>query len=266
MKILKFIPVILIALIAGCSEKQKPQNECEQIKLEDLMPQGEGPRQSDKMIVGLSVFFFQLDADKYPQVHKTLADVNGLNINLRDPQNFNANGLICGGGDSSHWQKIAASLANTNILLSERITYFTEAGSTEIIEAARFSESANVSYRTAENAAASIGFPDGAFIFKLSTQTLIGLRQACKLIIEPSYKTSPKKLDNKRIPAWEYSFDSAALSAAIRPGQFIFLAPELNDQIDEQPYISDLGQSIFVVKDRKDVTKFIMIFCGLIKD
>ncbi|HBG28385.1 MAG: hypothetical protein A2Y10_11195 [Planctomycetes bacterium GWF2_41_51] len=257
----------MFALIfAGCGEKPEPKNQWEDIKLEDLMPQGR-PQQSEKAIVGLSVFFFQLDADKYQQVQNAMHNIDGLTINLQDTGNFNANGLICGGGDFDQWRKIAASFANTNTTIAKKITFFMDAGTTEIIETAKITESASVSYRTAENASAMIGLPEGSFVLKLSTQTLIGLKQACKLEIKPSYKTIAKKSNNKKVAGWEYAFDSANISATIRPGQFVFLAPQSSIIEDaEQAFPTDLGQRLFAVKDGKDVIKFCLIFCGLIND
>ncbi len=265
MKILKFIPVILIALFAGCSEKQQSDTQWDQLKLEDLMPQGR-PQRSDKMIVGLSVFVFEIKADKFQQVHTTLQEVNNLNINLRDPQNFNANGLICGGGDFTDWQKIASSLAKAEAGMSKRTTYFTQEGATEIMEVGGISKPSDVSYQTSENASANIGLPKGSFILKLQIERLIGLRQACRLKIEPSYKTLPQKTDSKRIGGWEYPFDSASFSVSIRWGQFIFLSPAFEEKKAEQTYPPDLGERLFAVKDGKDVIRFTLIYCGLIKD
>lgn len=267
MKILKSIPVLLVfaVILSGCGEIQK-KNQWEDTRLEELVPK-ERRFRADKAIVGLSIYVLQFNAGKYPQVLEAMHQANNLPISYDDTKNFAANQVICGGGDMNTWAKISKSLADSNTTVIKRINIYMDEDTSEVVEVAQLTEGGSISYRTGDNAWAVMGLPQGSIVLDITTKSLIGLKQACKLEVRPIYKTSVKKLRVPRRRGWEFAFDSINFSANVRPGQFVFLAPEMKDtDASKQDAPPVAGRMIFYSDGDKPVVRFCLIACGLIND
>jgi len=266
MKILKYIPILIFVLIfAGCNE-QKKKNHWQDININDLMPKG-GPAHTKDTIIGLSVFIFEADREKYLDVQSAMAGTSELQVDAADDIALAANGMICGNGDLKNWPGIAKSLADANAVIIKRVTLFMTENVSEQIELAGFPQGASVCYQTANKTTAAIGLPEGSVLLDINAKSLIGLKQVCQLEIKPIYQTIGKKVEEKRIPAWKYLFDSIGCKLTIRPGQFIFLSPQIDDsETSEQKAIANVGGLIFTDKQKENRVKFCLIVCGLIKD
>ena len=259
MKILRYISIlpVLALILAGCGEKQNMR--LKEIEFSDLLPK-EHKLRTDKTVVSLFVYMFEIDKNKYPQVLDGLKEANDLSVKYYDWNNFAANGLVSGGGDMNTWGILAKNLADADALVAKRTSVLMDLNSSEEIEIAELTQPGSVSYCTADKAWAEIGLPKGSVVLEISTKSLIGLKQSCKLEIKPVYKTADRK-----ISGWEFAFDSIAVSAAVRPGQFVFLAPDTeNVDVPEQTTGSVTGKMIFCSVNGRPVVRFCLIACGLI--
>ncbi|MCE5339623.1 MAG: hypothetical protein LLF92_00660 [Planctomycetaceae bacterium] len=266
MKILKYIPILIFMLIlAGCNE-QKKVDHWQNVSINDLMPKG-GPARTKDTIIGLSVFVFEADSGRYLAVQSAMAGTSELQVDASGNINLAENGMICGNGDLQNWPGIAKSLADANAVIVKRVTLFMTENVSEQIELAGFPQGASVCYQTDNKTTAAVGLPEGSVLLDINAKSLIGLKQVCQLEIKPIYKTIRKKVEEKRIPAWEYLFDSIGCKSPVRPGQFIFLSPQIDDiKTSEQKAIANVGRLIFTDKQKENRVKFCLIVCGLIKD
>ncbi len=266
MKILKYIPILIFVLIsAGCNE-QKKKDHWQDISIEDLVPKG-GPKHTTDTIVGLSVFVFEADSGRYLSVQSAMVGTSELQVDASDSINLAANGLICGNGDTKNWPQISKSLADANAVVVKRVTMFMTENVNEQIEIAQFPQGASVCYQADDKTTTAIGVPEGDVLLDINAKSLIGLKQVCQLEIKPIYKTIQKKVEEKRIPSWQYMFDSISCKSPVRPGQFVFLSPQLDEfETSKQSAIANVGKLIFTNKQNGKRVKFCLIVCGLIKD
>jgi hypothetical protein len=270
MKILKYIPVLIFVLVlAGCNEQKKKDSQnvsLQDVSFEELMPKG-GPAHTKDTIVGLSVFVFEVDSGKYLNVQSAMGGASELQVDTAANIALAVNGMICGNGDMRNWPRISKSLQDANAAILKRVTLFMTENINEQIELAEFPQGTSVCYQTNNKTTAAMGLPAGSVILDINAKSLIGLKQACQLEMKPVYKTMKKKIEEKRIPAWEYLFDSIGCKSPVRPGQFVFLSPQLDDiETSEQKAIANVGKLIFTNKQNEKRVKFCLIACGLIKD
>ncbi|MEN6386506.1 MAG: hypothetical protein ABFD79_15110 [Phycisphaerales bacterium] len=266
MKFLKYIPILILALLfIGCAPKQE-KNQWEDVSLKDLMPKGQ-PESAQKAIVGLSVFIFEVDSAKYPVVQTALINESQIPIAYSNEKSFSANSLVTGGSGIEGWEKIARSLADANASVIKRITLFMDENTSEQIEAAVFPKGTNINYLTDQQFSAAMGLPKGVVIFDINVKSLIGLKQVCRLEVNTNYKTFRKKIDDKKLPAWQYAFDSVDFSLPFRQGQFIIFGPRIeNNEKANSNILPTLGEMIFTNSQYENRMKFCLIVCGLIKD
>jgi hypothetical protein len=111
-----------------------------------------------------------------------------------------------------------------------------------------------------------MGLPEGNLVFDFSVKSVIGLKQICKLNINPVYKTIRKKVEDKKLPAWQYAFESVDFSSQIRPGQFVFMTPQIQSEEEKIQTLPSLGEMFFKNSQKENRIKFCLIVCGLIKD
>jgi hypothetical protein len=256
----------MLSLAAGgCQEKAK-KNNWQNVSLEELMPKG-APMNTKDTIVGLSFFIFEVDSGKYPDVRACLAGQSDLQSDTAASISSANNGIVCGSGSTHNWPQIAKSLADANAAVLNRTTLFMTANISEKINVGSFPQGVSVCYQTADKAAASVGLPAGNVILDINTTSLIGLKQACRLEIRPVYETLTKNSGQKRIPSWQYAFDDAGCKSIIRPGEFVFLAPKIDEsERSEQRAFANIGQLLFANNYNETRIKFYLIICGLIKD
>jgi len=260
MKTLKYCLVLLVLAMTlyGCAEKQ--QIKSKEIKFCDLLPKKTGFA-GEKGAVSFAISIFEMDMDKYQQILGELRTANDLKIKYEDSENFTANGLICGGGDINTWSRIVKNLADANAAIVKQTTFFMDLNNCEDIEVAQFSESASISYCTADKAWSVVGFPQGVIVLNICAKSLLGLRESCKLEIKPVYKV----VEGRKF-GWDFSFDSAAVSAAVQQGRFIFLAPDtecVDESIHQAGHVP--GKLIFCREKGRAVARFCLIVCGAIR-
>jgi hypothetical protein len=266
MKILKYIPVLIFVLVlAGCQEQAKKKH-WQDVSFDELMPHGRAANTKD-VIVGLSLFIFEVDSGKYLDVQSALGGQSDLQVDASANISLAANGMLCGNGDTQNWPRIARSLEDANATVLKRVTLFMTEGISEQIELTNFPQGTSVYYTADNKTSAAIGLPAGSVILDINTKSLIGLKQACRLEIKPIYETIKRKVEEKRIPSWQYAFDSIGSKSTIRPGQFVFLSPAVDDFATAEPRVfKNVGEMIFANRYDEERVKFCLIVCGLIKD
>ncbi|HAL44763.1 MAG: hypothetical protein A2Y12_00775 [Planctomycetes bacterium GWF2_42_9] len=252
--------MVLVLVFSGCESQQK-KNQQEIIRLPDLMPKG-GPQYTGKMIAGLSIIFFEVDADKFSNIQVLLKGGSQLQTGI----DYSENELSFGNGDVSNWPEIESRLTDANVTIAKRVTLFMNEGINEQVEVVAFPQGTSVNYKTGNEAAAAMGLPAGNLVFDFSVKSLIGLKQVCQLNINPIYKTLRKKVDDKKLPAWQYDFESVNLNSQIRPGQFVYIAPEIQSDKEKIQTLPSLGKIFFTNSQKENRIKFCIIVCGLIKD
>lgn len=268
MKILKYIPIIVMFVLisGGCNERKQKKNHLEDISLNELMPKG-GPKYTKDIIVGLSVFVFEVDKHKYSNVQSALGGKSGLQVDASNGADLAANGIVCGNGDTKDWPAISRRLADANAAVVNRVTLFMTENISEQIELAGFEQGASLFYQPDSKTTAVMGLPQGSVQFNITAKSLIGLKQVCELEIKPIYKTIKQKVEEKRISAWQYVFDSATCKSQIRPGQFVFISSQTDEfRPSERKSFSNVGELIFTTKENEKRVKICLIICGLIKD
>lgn len=261
MKILRYYSILFfVVLLAGCGENQNIKN----LRFGDLAPKGKW-QATDKTTISLSIYLFEMSEDKYPKVMAELNEANDVPIDYEDSENFMANGLISGGGNKKTWAKIAKALIAAKVRIAKQITILMDENTSENIEIVQLPQQTSIDYRTADNAWAGIGLPQGSILLKLSTESIIGLKQVCKINVTPVYETKleQNKSQGRKKTNWQYAFDSTAVSATVRRGQFIFLAPETENNPQNGPLV---GKIMFCNETEKPVVRFCLIICGLIND
>jgi len=265
MKLTKRLSIILLVIaliLAGCERQQNRKNQWQDVNLQELMPKGKSAA-SAKMIAGLSVLFFEMDRAKYPKIETAMMQAGELPMIFADEENFRANGIIAGAGDANTWGKIVDGLADANAAIAKRTTIFLNDGTSEKVEIAAFPQGCSLNYLTKGRTKASMGLPAGAMIFNIGIKSVIGLKQICNISVRPSYQTLTRRIDERKIPAWEYVFESTGFNVNIKAGQFIFLGPLASSK---QEVLPSVGWSIFSSQKNAGRIKFCLIVCGLIKD
>ncbi|MDD5011689.1 MAG: hypothetical protein PHQ00_06160, partial [Phycisphaerae bacterium] len=88
-------------LVSGCQEGPGE----EKTKIGDIIPKDR--LLEDKAAIGLYLYVFELDRDKYPAVLDVLYDINDLPVEYVNLGSFAGNGLVSCGGDIETWAKMA---------------------------------------------------------------------------------------------------------------------------------------------------------------
>jgi hypothetical protein len=271
MKIRYFVILLVFAgFLSGCKERQiskKPFNS--KVNIEDLMPE-KFVSDTNNSAVGLYIYIFQFDQHNYPSAFQGLREANDLPVEYwKGSGSFAANGLISGGGDRDAWSKLAQVLTNAQAVLAKRTIAYMNFNTDEDIVIARLSRPVSVAYHSASDASAAIGLPLGTVSLRVNAP-LTDLKQACKLSITPVYLpqtqsevTPDETLKAPKNPAGQFAFNSAAINVTLRPGQFVFIAPDTG--IPSGP-LSTLGQMMFCSQQGSPIVTFCLIACGLIND
>jgi len=266
MKTLRYCCILLFlsVLLLGCKESQSRKKT----RLTDLIPKDRSAS-TDKSTVGLYIYVFELDRDRYPLVLEGLYDVNDLPVEYDSSNSFAGNGFISGGGDITTWAKLAQILTDSQAKVAKRtITYISENISGDVVITS-LDKPSSVRYHQGGDASIGIGLPAGNVSLRLNTKPLIGLKQICRLNITPVYKaeivSDKKQKSGKTQPmAWEFPFSSTSLNVPLRPGQFVYIAPNPTNFPQEGP--AAVGQMIFCSDKPKPVIRFCLVACSLIND
>jgi hypothetical protein len=268
MRILPYCCVLLFfsILLPGCDQNKKPTDKT---RLQDLMPQNPAG-DSNTPSIGLYIYVFQFDKENYPAALDGLGKANDFTIKYRDAASFTANGFSCGGGDSDTWARLAQILTQAKSTITKRSTVYINFNTDEDVLIAQQSEPVFASYHSDSNALAGIGLPPGDITLRLNAAPTI-LKQTCNLSIKPVYlsradagSSSDKTLKEQKTPAGEFVFDSAAINVSLRPGQFVYIAPDIDNFPRDGSSVA--GLLTFCSDAPKPVIRLCVITCGRIND
>jgi hypothetical protein len=268
MRILPYCCVLLFLsiLLPGCNQNKKPTDN---IQIQDLMPQNP-VADSNTSAVGLYIYVFQFDKDNYSAVLDSLGEANDFAIKYSDAASFAANGFICGRGDSDTWARLAQIFTLAHSTITKRSIVYINFNTDEDIFMAQQSEPVFVSYHSAGNALAGIGLPSGDISLRLNAAPTI-LRQICSLSIKPVYlpradagSAPDTTLKEPIIPPGEFVFDSAAINVPLRPGQFVYIAPDIDNFPRDGSAVA--GLLTFCSDVPKPVIRLCVITCSRIND
>jgi hypothetical protein len=241
----------------------------EKTRITDIIPKDQSANK-DKASIGLYVYVFELNRNRYSSVFDVLGDINDVPIEYKDFESFAGNGLVGCGGDTETWPRLAQILVDSKAELVRRtIVYISEDISDDVVLTV-LDKSGSVSYRQGgSDDAGGIGLPAGNVSLRFNTQPLIGLKQIRKLNITPVYKaqTVPdkKQTSGKKQPAlWEFPFSLISFDISLRPGQFVCIAPDPAKFPQAGP--EAIGQMIFCSNKPKPVVRICLIACSLIND
>jgi hypothetical protein len=265
-KILRYCYILLFlaVMLSGCTENRRK----EKTSLADLIPKDDSASK-DKSAVGLYIYVFELDMDKYPLVLEGLHDVNDLPVEYETSGSFAGNGFVSGGGDVTTWSKLAQIIVDSKARVAKRtITYISEGVDGDVVITA-LDKPGSVRYYQSGDASIGIGLPAGNISLRFNTKPVIGLKQIRKLNITPVYKAEivpDKKQKSGKVqsPAWEFPFSSISLNVSLRPGQFVYIAPNSADFSQEGPAAT--GQMMFYSNKPKPVVRFCLVAYSLIND
>jgi hypothetical protein len=274
MRILPYCCVLLFLsiLLPGCYQNKKPTDK---VRIQDLMPQNPAA-DSNTSAVGLYIYVFQFDRENYPAALNGLGEVNDFTIKYSDVSSFAANGFICGGGNSDTWARLAQIFTQAQSITTKRFIVYINFNTNQDVLIAQQSEPVFVSYHSDSNALAGIGLPGGDISFRLNAAPTI-LKQICNLSIKPVYlyrsdriaadiadSTPDKTLKEQKTPPGEFIFDSAAINVPLRPGQFVYIAPDIDNFPRDSSAVA--GLLMFCSDTPKPVIRLCIIACGRIND
>jgi hypothetical protein len=274
MRILPYCCVLLFfsILLPGCYQNKKPLDN---IRVQDLFPQNPAG-DSNTSAVGLYIYEFQFDKENYPAAFDGLGEANDFTIKYGDVASFAANGFICGGGDSDTWTRLAQILTQVQSTITKRSIVYINFNTDHDVFIAQQSEPVFVSYHSDSNALAGIGLPPGDISLRLNAAPTI-LKQICNLSIKPVYlsrsdrvaadiadSTPDKTLKEQKTSTDEFVFDSAAINVALRPGQFVYIAPDIDNFPRDGSSVA--GLLMFCSDIPKPVIRLCIITCGRIND
>jgi hypothetical protein len=269
MRILPYCCVLLFLsiLLPGCYQNKKLTDK---VHVQDLMPQNP-VSDSNTPSIGLDIYVFQFDKDNYPAAFDGLGEANDFTIKYNDVASFAANGFICGGGDSDTWARLAQVLTQAHSTITTRSAVYINFNTDKDVFIAQQSEPVFVSYHSDSNALAGIGLPPGNISFRLNAAPSANLKQICNLSIKPVYLSSAdagsapdKTLKEQKNPPGEFVFDSAAINVALRPGQFVYIAPDIENFPRDGSSVA--GLLTFCSYAPKPVIRLCVITCGRIND
>jgi len=255
-------------LLSGCTEKQAGEKTREKVKLVDLIPK-DSSENKENSTVGLYVYVYQIDRDKYPSVQQKLNQAADLSVEYEDSKSFSSNGLIGGGGDINAWVKLAQVLTDAQAAIIKRtITYISDNTNDDIV-ITELTEPGSVRCYSDGDTSAGMGLSAGTVWLRINSKPLIGLKQSRRINITPIYKAeaiSDEKIKSSspKNPAWELPFSSTSLNVSLRPGQFVFIAPDAANFPQEG--LPLIGQMIFCADKPKPVVRFCLVACSLIND
>ncbi|MBU1518052.1 MAG: hypothetical protein KKI18_03955 [Planctomycetes bacterium] len=259
-----FILLFLAMLVSGCRESQSRGKT----RLADLIPKDRSASE-DKSSVGLYVYVFELDRDKYPTVLEGLYDINDLPVEYKNSGSFAGNGLVSCGGDITTWAKLAQILVDSKARVAKRtITYISEGIDDDVVITA-LDKPSSARYHQGGGTSIGIGLPAGKVSLRFNTKPVIGLKQIRRLSITPVYKaeiTVDKKQTSGRAKPvlWEFPFSLTSLDVSLRPGQFVCIAPNPANFPQEGP--EAVGQIMFWADKPRLVIRFCLVACSLIND
>jgi hypothetical protein len=268
MRILPYCCVLLFLsiLLPGCNQNKKPSDN---VRIQDLMPQN-SVSDSNTSAVGLYIYIFQFDKENYPAAFDGLGEANDFTIKYNDAGSFAANGFLCGRGDSDTWARLAQVLTQAQSTITKRSVVYINFNTDQDIFIAQQSEPVFVSYHSAGNALAGIGLPGGDIALRLNAAPTI-LRQICSLSIKPVYlsradagSASDKSPKEQKSSSGEFIFASAAINVPLRPGQFVYIAPDIENFPRDGSSVA--GLLTFCSDVPKPVIRLCVITCGRIND
>jgi hypothetical protein len=265
-KILRYCSILLLltVLLSGCTEKQAGEKTREKVKLADLIPK-DSSGSKENSTVGLYVYVYQIDRDNYPSVQQELSQAADLPVEYEDSKSFSSNGLIGGGGDINTWAKLAQVLTDAQAAIIKRtITYISDNTDDDIL-ITELTEPGSVRCYSGGDTSAGMGLPAGTVWLRINSKPLIGLKQSRRINIMPIYKAEAISNDkNPKNPTWEFPFSSTSLKVPLRPGQFVFIAPDAANFPQEG--LPLIGKMIFCADKPKPVVRFCLVACSLIND
>jgi len=260
-----FVLLFLAAILPGCRESQSRGKT----RLADLIPKDPSASEN-KSSVGLYIYVFELNRDKYPSVLDGLYDVNDLPVEYENSGSFAANGLVGCGGDITTWAKLAQILVDSKARVAKRaITYISDGIDDDVVMAV-LDKPGSVRYHQSGDSSIGIGLPVGNVSLRFNAKPVIGLKQIRRLDITPVYKAqaaADKKQKGGKVqppPAWEFPFSLTSLNVSLRPGQFVCIAPDPANFPQEGP--TAVGQIMFRSDKPKPVIRFCLVACSLIND
>ena len=274
MKILPYCCVLLFLsiLLPGCYQNKKLTDK---VHVQDLLPQNPAA-DSNTSAIGLYIYVFQFDKENYPAALDGLGEANDFTIKYRDVASFAANGFICGGGDSDTWARLAQIFTQAHSTITKRSIVYINFNTDQDVFITQQSEPVFVSYHSDSNALAGIGLPPGDIVLRLNAAPTI-LKQICNLSIKPVYlsrsdriaadiadSTPDKTLKEQKTHTSEFVFDSAAINVPLRPGQFIYIAPDIDNFPRNGSAIASL--LMFCSDMPKPIIRLCIITCGRIND
>lgn len=251
-------------LVSGCQRSQSR----EKTRITDLIPKDRSVNEN-KSAVGLYVYIFELDRDRYPSVLDGLYDINDLPVEYKDSGSFADNGLVSCGGDIITWATLAQILVDSKARVARRtITYISDGIEDDVVIAV-LDKPSSVRYHQGGGSSIGIGLPAGNISLRFSTTPVIGLKQIRRISVTPVYKAeiapAKEQTSGKKQPVlWDFPFILTSLEVSLRPGQFVCIAADPANFPKEGP--EAIGQMMFLADKPRPVTRFCLVACSLIND
>jgi hypothetical protein len=262
-----FIVLLFISFLTGGTgsnvSSRKPWLD---IKASELISRQQLPERK-AINVSLHIYLFQIRTDKLAQIQEQFSQPYTLPVKYNDPCAFWENGIIGCAGDRTSWQKVAALLTQSQPETKKHISLLIDENAAQDIVVTQVPRPVSIVYRSGSTIA-GIGFDTGTVILRIKVNSLIGLRQACRLDVTPVYRTDAARQKAKKILVRrenrEFIFESAAFNVRLQPGQFVLLVPaeKQTDQAESQT----ISNILFYPQTTKNTANLCLIACNLINN
>jgi len=214
--------IVVFAFLAGCeNSKQSGLNVQKDVTVGELIA-SQQIEQPKVKTVALDIYTFQIDSVRLPEIQNLICQTKTLPIAYNTKDSFSLNGLIACGGDKNDWQKISKPIFKSTPRIAKSISLYSVEDISDDVAITRISQPESILYYAGQNKAAGIGLDGGQITLRIKTDSVIGLRQVCKVDITPIYKgiKSPANQDGG-----EFVFESAQVVCRLGVGQFVLIAP-----------------------------------------
>lgn len=224
---------VLICLLlwpVGCPAP-KEKDLWDEIKISDLAPEynDNNPQEKHLQTINFDLHIYEIPADNISKLNDIRRELDTRPLRYTDLLAFNANSFSVYFGQFQAWNTTVDLLIAAGGERRSRMSLLLPDGQTKDITVAGFDHPLSISFISSRHSKEAVRVEPGMLSMRIKTAnapapTNIAHITVYPVFLAPTSSTIPE-LD-ARIKLREFPFTAAAFGLKMKPGDFIFLAPE----------------------------------------
>ncbi len=225
--------------LCGCNEPQEEAALWDQVKIDELAPQGGNNTPGTRIIktINLDVHVFEVPAENVDKLDKIRKRFYIRPLRLVDYQAFNDNSFVVRFGKADMWNELRELLVAAEGQRAGKVSLLLADEQAQTIAVAPSYSSGTISFTGAGGSHQAANVGTGSLGLRVKAAKIPGSRGVCDVVAYPVFSPpaqSPIPELQTRVKQREFAFTAAAFALNMTPGDFVYLGP--------RQHVSDLTE------------------------